>query len=85
MNSRILYVPILKGRDGEYGALQTLSAEIRDVIAPVLELPPIPWDFEADRPARTIDVHLKKVGQKIERAWGVSRNIFVDLILDFRG
>lgn len=80
MNSSIRYVPVLKGREGEYGALQTLSESVRRVLTPVLELPPIPWDFEADRPARSIDTHLRKVGQKIERAWGTDRDIFVDLI-----
>jgi hypothetical protein len=80
MNSSTRYVPVLKGRDGEYGALQTLSESVWSVLTPVLELPPIPWDFEADRPARSIDTHLKKVGQKIERAWGTDRDIFVDLI-----
>lgn len=58
------YVPVLKGRDGEYGALQSLSRGVRDALTPLLELPPIPWDFETDAPARTIDKHLKKVGQK---------------------
>jgi len=80
MDSSTRYVPVLKGRDGEYGALQTLSESVWHVLTPVLELPPIPWDFEADRPARSIDAHLKKVGQKIERAWGTDRDIFVDLI-----
>lgn len=80
MSSSTHYVPILKGRHGEYGALQTLSESVWHVRTPVLELPPIPWNFEADRPARSIDTHLKKVGQKIERAWGTNRDIFVDLI-----
>lgn len=80
MDSRMQYTPVLKGRDGEYGALQALSPSARSVLIPLLELPPIPWDFEADQPARTIDMHLKKVAQKIQRAWGPARNIFVDLI-----
>lgn len=80
MNRETKYVPILKGRDGEYGALQTISPSVRNALTPLLELPPIPWDFEADQPARSIDVHLKRVGPKIERAWGGDREIFVDLI-----
>ena len=74
------YVPILKGRDGEYGALSSLLPESRDRITPLLELPPIPWDFEQERPAKTIDSHLKKVGQKIERAWGPDRRLFLDFM-----
>ncbi len=75
------YVPILKAKDGEYGALETLSASTRQAITPLLEIPPIDWDYAADRPKKTIDQHLKKVGQKIERAWGQRRHLFVDLPL----
>jgi hypothetical protein len=72
------YVPILKGRDGEYGALSCLLPESRNRMTPVIELPPIPWDFEQQRPAKTIDEHLRKVGQKIDRAWGPGRPFFLD-------
>src|SRR5271165_2093294 len=74
------YVPILKGRDGEYGALKMLAPNVRHALTPLLEIPPIPWDYEEERPARTIDRHLKKVGQKIEAAWGRGRNLFIDLL-----
>lgn len=74
------YVPILKGRDGEYGALNSMPPALRDRITPLLELPPTPWDFEEETPARTIDVHLGKVAQKIERAWGASRPLFLDFL-----
>ncbi len=74
------YVPILKGRDGEYRALQALMPSVRNALTPLLEIPPIPWDDEQGRPARTIDKHLKKVGQKVERAWGSGRNLFIDLL-----
>ena len=80
MFDRTHYVPILKGRDGEYGALTCLLPESRDRITPLLELPPIPWDFETEAPAKTIDQHLSKVGQKIERAWGLGRRLFIDLL-----
>jgi hypothetical protein len=75
------YVPILKAKDGEYGALETLSPAVRQAMTPLLEIPPIDWDYMADRPKKTIDQHLKKVGQKIERAWGQHRHLFVDLPL----
>lgn len=73
------YVPILKGKNGEFGALQTLTPSVRTALTPLLEVPPIPWDFDEVRPAKTIDQHLEKVGQKIERAWGHDRRLFVDL------
>lgn len=74
------YVPILKGRDGEYGALQTLSPDVKKRLTPLLEVPPIAWDFGEDRPAKTVDEHLAKVSTKIERAWGLERPLFVDLL-----
>jgi hypothetical protein len=74
------YVPILKGRGGEYGALQSLSNQVRDALTPLLEVPPIPWDFEEETPVRTIDIHLAKVAQKVERAWGGTRSLFIDLL-----
>ena len=80
MFGRDNYVPILKGREGEYGALQTLAPSTRQALTPLIEIPPIPWDFEAERPAKTVDQHLKKVGQKIDRAWGPGGRLFVDLL-----
>ena len=74
------YVPILKGREGEYGALQTLAPSTRQALTPLIEIPPIPWDFAEERPAKTVDQHLKKVGQKIDRAWGTGGCLFVDLL-----
>jgi hypothetical protein len=75
------YVPILKAKDGEYGALLELPLAVRRVITPLLEIPPIDWDYTADRPKKTIDQHLNKVGDKIERAWGLCGHLFVDLPL----
>jgi hypothetical protein len=72
------YIPILKGREGEYGALQMLQD--RNGLTPLLEVPPIPWDYEEERPAKTIDKHLEKVAQKIQRSWGPDRTILLDLL-----
>lgn len=65
------YVPILKGRLGEYGALQELASDTKAGIVPIIEPPPIPWDFAEDQPSKTIDLHLRDVAARIERAWGV--------------
>ena len=77
------YVPILKGRYGEYGALHAMSADDKETITPVVEIPPIPWDFKNDQPAKTIDQHLLKVDSNLERSWGIDRALYVDL-LDWR-
>jgi len=74
------YVPILKGRQGEYGALQTIPREVKSRVVPVVEIPPIPWDFAEEQPDKTVDQHLQGIGAKLERAWGVEAPMFVDLL-----
>ena len=80
MFARDHYLPILKGRGGEYGALQTLGHSTRRALTPLVEISPIPWDFEAAQPRKTIDQHLHNVGKKILGAWGTGRCLFVDLL-----
>jgi hypothetical protein len=53
---------------------------MRQALTPLVEIPPIPWDYDGQQPAKTIDQHLIKVGQKIDRAGGSGRRIFVDLL-----
>jgi hypothetical protein len=73
------YVPILKGKNGEFGALQTLTPSVRTALTPLVEVPPVDWDYIQVRPKKTIDQHLKNMGQKIEHAWGRKSRLFVDL------
>src|SRR5436190_1354750 len=73
------YVPAIKWRQGEYLALQELQDQTRDRMTPLVDIAPIPWDFEEEAPARTLDQHLSKVPAQMEASWGVERPIFVDL------
>jgi Beta protein len=72
------YVPILKGKEGEYLALKDLTIIAKDGLTPLIEIPSIPYDFENDRPAKTVREHLDKVVQKIENCWGIDRSLFLD-------
>lgn len=74
------YVPILKGKAGEYGALEALESLPKSRLTPLIELWPIPWDFEADKPAKSIDAHVKNVAQRLQRHWGTDRPLFLDLL-----
>jgi hypothetical protein len=74
------YLPILKGRKGEYGALSTLSSAVRRALTPLIEVPPIPWDWEEEQPAKSIDQHLAKVGANFEQSWPSDRPFYVDLL-----
>jgi hypothetical protein len=74
------YVPILKGRAGEYGALREMTPEVKARLTPLIEVPPIPWDFERDEPDKTIDQHLQRLSSKIVQSWGMERPLFLDLL-----
>lgn len=74
------YVAVLKGREGEYAALRELSSGVKDWVTPLIEVPPIPWDFDNDEPSKSIDDHLAKVPERVFGAWGRQRPLFVDLL-----
>jgi hypothetical protein len=74
------YVPILKGKAGEYQALKELKDQVKNHLTPLIEIPSIPWDFENDVPGKTVDEHLVGVAANIEKHWGTERPMFVDLL-----
>jgi Beta protein len=74
------YVPILKGRAGEYTALREMTPDVKGGLTPLIEVPPIPWDFELDEPDKTIDQHLERLSSQIVQSWGVDRPLFLDLL-----
>lgn len=74
------YVPILKGKMGEYSALHHLDQAIRGSLTPLIEVPPIEWDFDADQPSKSIDQQLDGIGPKLANAWPESRPLFLDLV-----
>src|ERR1041385_155070 len=74
------YVPVLKGRQGEYGALDTLSRTVKSGLTPLIEIPPVPWNFVQSVPAKTIDGHLTKVATTMRKSVGVDRPFFIDLL-----
>jgi len=75
------YVPILKGKAGEYGALVDLDAASKDRLTPLIELPPVGWDYKNSTPAKSVDKHLQKVGQNLKKAWAEPRPLFLDSLL----
>src|SRR5450759_864056 len=77
----VRYVPILKAKLGEFGALADLAAAIKPSIVPLLEVPPIPWDYENEVPAKAIDAHVGPVVEKIRTSWGSSQIAYLDLDL----
>lgn len=80
MFDHIHYVPILKGKAGEYGALRDLDPDVKERLTPIIEVPSIPWDYENDRPGKTVKDHVINVAPNIVKHWGTERAIFVDML-----
>lgn len=79
MFNHLHYVPLLKGKQGEYGALRELADAAKERLTPLVDVPPIPWDYDKEKPAKSIESHLKSVPVNIAKAWGKQRPIFLDL------
>ncbi len=72
------YVPILKWKMGEYQALQRLTPHVKDGLTPLLEIPPVGFDFETGQHKETADDHLGDFGRRLKSKWQ-ARPCFVDL------
>ena len=70
-----IYVPILKWRMGEYQALLRLEDRVKDSIVPLFIIPPIEYDFEEQRPKKTIDEHISPFGQRYRDKWGIRKSL----------
>lgn len=65
-----IYVPILKGKEGEYAALEALAPEVKDKLMPLIEVPAIPYDFANECPAKSLDEHISGIPERLKRACG---------------
>lgn len=72
------YVPAMKWRQGEMKAIGDLTAQQKAGLTPLIEIPPIPWDYENDLPAKDIDQHLAQTITQISANWGTS-SAFLDV------
>jgi len=72
------YIPILKAKGGELLALRDLSPQAKAMLTPLLEMQPPSWDFEDDKPSKTVKSQLDTAISKIGRAWTGNGPAFVD-------
>lgn len=72
------YVPLLRWKLGEYQALSRLSEGAKAFITPLIEIPPVTYDFEIKRQSRSLDEHLGAFGTRLRTKWD-GRTCFVDL------
>src|SRR3990167_10246749 len=61
------YVAILKGKQGEYNALNSLDNNVIKKLKPLIEIPPIDYNFETNKEKTTLDEHLIKAAKKISK------------------
>lgn len=72
------YVPVVKWKQGEQKALETLTPPSKERLTPLIEIPPIEWDFENDVPKKTVDEHLVNFGETLQRSW--PQRALIDLL-----
>jgi len=68
------YVPILKGKAGEFGALANISKEIKQNITPLIDIPPISFSKKED--VKRLD----KITNDMITSWGVGSPFFIDIL-----
>lgn len=73
-----IYMPILKGKKGEYDALRELSPGEKGAILPLVELPSIPWSYVDDRPKSTVDKEVEAAVKKVTSSWLADHEIALD-------
>jgi len=74
------YVPILKGKLGEYRALQQLYPQDRASLTPLIEIPPVDWDWDNDVARKAEIAHLEANRDNMIKYWGTTDRLFVDLV-----
>jgi len=74
------YVPILLTKQGERLAVRDLPQPVRGRLTPLFVISPIPWDFEEEVWAKSLDEHLVQIPNELRTAWGTSA-AFIDLLL----
>lgn len=78
MGKSFNYLPILKWRQGEYQALMRLKPHVKDAVLPLIVVPPVEYDFEEERPKKTVQEHIEPFAKRYSAKWG-KRNSLIDL------
>jgi hypothetical protein len=78
MAAEPIYVPVLKGKEGEFAALEALFPDVRRQVMPLIEIPPIPYDYVNERPAKSLEDHIAGVAQRLKKSWQDSP-LYLDL------
>lgn len=77
--SQVAYMPILKWKQGEHGAVKTLLAGQKVYVMPIAEIQDRLFDWKEGVYKKPWDEVLDEVAVKTRNAWGRSHEIAVDL------
>lgn len=81
MNENLIYMPILKGKAGEFQALRELPVTITKRILPLIEVPPLTVDAITEKET-TIDEHIQKAIKGInDSGWLAEDPMLVDTFM----
>lgn len=72
------YVAILKWRLGEYQALSRLDGAQKDLITPLIVIPPIEYDFELKCLKKTAQEHIETFPNRLLTKWS-TRKAIIDI------
>jgi len=64
-----MYVPALRWRTGEYQALLRLDPAVKEKIVPLLQIPPVEFDFETRMNVRTVHAHVFPFVNRYMNKW----------------
>lgn len=77
-DNNVQYVPILKGKMGEFGALRELDPSVRSSILPLIDVPRIKIGGPERKPIESLEKHLDRVIKHFSKSWPSGQAIFVD-------
>ena len=69
MTTQPIYVPVLKGKEGEFAALEELKSDVRRKLMPLIEIPDVPYDYVNERPAKSLDSHVSGIAERLKKCW----------------
>lgn len=78
METNPIYVPVLKGKEGEFSALEVIPQKLKQEIMPLIEIPPVPYDYASKRSTKTFDSHLESFPERFRKCCPAS-GLYVDL------
>jgi len=76
-SSQSKYVPVLKWQQGEYQALFWLNENVKTIVFPLLNVPPIGYDFEEEKLKNTAHEQVEKFPRRFKDKWD-GKGAFVD-------